>query len=143
MGIIEIKVMNDAVTECRTEYLALLGIVNDESIWKARPCNALKADRRTVAPCCPSELSSIAARMTSLSYAVQRRRTLHIGRRAVAGVLACILPFFLSIICCFRLLCGRRFCARSDECCTGRIVKPFRRLLLFAGFTFPLLKFRL
>ena len=51
MGIVEIKVMNDAVAECRTEYLALLGIVNDESIWKARLCTALSANRRTTAPC--------------------------------------------------------------------------------------------
>ena len=93
MRIIKVKVMNNAVAECRTEYFALLGIVNDESIWKARPRNALKADRRTVAPYYPSGSSAIAARMTSSSYAGQRRRMLHIGRRAVAGVLACILPF--------------------------------------------------
>ncbi len=37
MGIIEIKVMNDAVAECCTEYLAFLGIVNNESTWKGGP----------------------------------------------------------------------------------------------------------
>ena len=93
MGIVEIKVMNDAVAECRTEYLALLGIVNDESTWKARLCIALSANRHTTAPYSPSGSSAISARMTSSSYAVQRRRTQCIGRRAVAGVLACILPY--------------------------------------------------
>ena len=122
MRIIKVKVMNNAVAECRTEYFALLGIVNDESIWKARPRNALKADRRTVAPCCPSELSSIAGRRTFSSCAWQRRRMLHIGRRAVAGVLACILPFFseyyllLSSVVWSSFLCSfRRVLHRADS----------------------------
>ena len=62
MGIIEIKVMNDAVAEHAANTFALLGIVNDESIWKARPLYCLESRSSHKLLHVPSGSSSISAR---------------------------------------------------------------------------------
>jgi hypothetical protein len=51
MCVIEIKMMDNSVTEHSCENLAFLRVINNESTWKARLRSALSAGRRTVAPC--------------------------------------------------------------------------------------------
>ena len=129
--------MHDAVAEHCRKHFSFLWIVYDESTWKDGPYIDVKADRRKVPPNYPSDEPRISAHTTSCVYVVPHRNRQRIGRGAVADV--SIYNQFLPYISAFYVV--RLFI--YNKCCTALTEKPLKRLLLFAGLTPVLLKFRL
>ena len=86
VSIVEVEMMHDAIAEHGSEHLALLGIADDESTWKAGPCIDHSEGRRIVRRDCPSGDARISQRSSSCAYDGPRRRMPHKGQTITVDV---------------------------------------------------------
>ena len=134
VGVAEIEVMYDAVTECRTEYFAFLGVGNNKALrWK----------------CFISAVQQVVAKFAQILGQIALE-LLHIRHLVLmsCGIVEGDIEVVEQLRACKMIASSSKLVRRLDhqneieKCCTGLKAKPLYRLLLFCGLTPPLLKFR-
>ena len=127
--------MYDAVTECSTEYFALLGITDDEALGWLRLVSA----RQQIVAKFFEILTQVSLKLHHVGHLVFMSCSIverHI--EVVEQLRACKMIASSSKLD-SRLDIHQK---KIEKCCTGLRAKPLYRLLLFCGLTPPLLKFR-